>query len=136
MNGHCQLRQRDRSVEVFANVFTGFRDQRIKAGAVTRGLPDQVINQLLRRNGVTSYGTAGEGTKQMIKTDLNRFYRLLLAGDIVTGPLLAAMQRTVAVISFEGKKIEYGLGLHRMEVPGQGTFWGHDGPSGVPEPLP
>ena len=37
------------------------------------------------------------------------------------------MQRTVAVISFEGKKIDYGLGLHKMEVPGHGTFWGHDG---------
>ena len=29
--------------------------------------------------------------------------------------------------SFEGKKVDYGLGLHKMEVPGQGTFWGHDG---------
>ena len=27
----------------------------------------------------------------------------------------------------EGKRIDYGLGLHKMEVPGQGTFWGHDG---------
>ena len=37
------------------------------------------------------------------------------------------MQRTVPVISFEGKKIDYGLGLHKIEVPGCGTFWGHDG---------
>jgi D-alanyl-D-alanine carboxypeptidase len=59
--------------------------------------------------------------------DLNRFYRLLLAGEIVNGSSLAQMQRTVPVISFEGKKIEYGLGLHKMEVPGHGTFWGHDG---------
>ncbi len=59
--------------------------------------------------------------------DLNRFYRLLLAGKIVNGSSLAQMQRTVPVISFEGKKIEYGLGLHKMEVPGHGTFWGHDG---------
>ncbi len=59
--------------------------------------------------------------------DLNRFYRLLLAGDIVSRSSLAQMQRTVPVITFEGKKIEYGLGLHKMEIPGHGTFWGHDG---------
>jgi D-alanyl-D-alanine carboxypeptidase len=60
-------------------------------------------------------------------SDLNRFYGLLLAGEIVNQNSLAEMQRTVPVISFEGKKIDYGLGLHKMEVPGQGTFWGHDG---------
>ena len=59
--------------------------------------------------------------------DLNRFYGLLLAGEIVNRSSLAQMQRTVPVISFEGKKIDYGLGLHRMEIPGHGTFWGHDG---------
>jgi D-alanyl-D-alanine carboxypeptidase len=59
--------------------------------------------------------------------DLNRFYGLLLAGEIVNGSSLAEMQRTVPVISHEGKKITYGLGLHKMEVPGHGTFWGHDG---------
>jgi D-alanyl-D-alanine carboxypeptidase len=59
--------------------------------------------------------------------DLNRFYRLLLAGEIVNRSSLEQMQRTVPVISFEGKRIEYGLGLHRMEIPGGATFWGHDG---------
>jgi hypothetical protein len=59
--------------------------------------------------------------------DLNRFYRLLLAAEIVNGSSLAQMRCTVPVISHEGKKITYGLGLHKMEVPGQGTFWGHDG---------
>jgi D-alanyl-D-alanine carboxypeptidase len=59
--------------------------------------------------------------------DLNRFYGLLLAGEIVSMSSLAQMQCTVPVISFEGKRIEYGLGLHKMEVPGNGTFWGHDG---------
>jgi D-alanyl-D-alanine carboxypeptidase len=59
--------------------------------------------------------------------DLNRFYALLLAGEIVQESSLAQMQRTVPVISFEGKRIDYGLGLHKMEVPGRGTFWGHDG---------
>ncbi len=59
--------------------------------------------------------------------DLNRFYGLLLAGDIVSRSSLAQMQRTVLVITFEGKKIDYGLGLHRVEVPGHDTFWGHEG---------
>src|SRR6185312_15518647 len=57
--------------------------------------------------------------------DLKRFYGLLLAGDIVSRSSLAEMQHTVSVITFEGKKIEYGL--HKMEIPGHGTFWGHDG---------
>jgi D-alanyl-D-alanine carboxypeptidase len=59
--------------------------------------------------------------------DLNRFYGLLLAGEIVNALSLAEMRRTVPVISFEGKQIEYGLGLHKMQTPGHGTFWGHDG---------
>src|SRR5215470_315161 len=59
--------------------------------------------------------------------DLNRFYGLLLACEIVNPSSLAQMQRTVPVISQEGKQINYGLGLHKVEVPGHGTFWGHDG---------
>jgi D-alanyl-D-alanine carboxypeptidase len=59
--------------------------------------------------------------------DLNRFFGLLLAGEIIAPSSLAQMQRTVPVISQEGKKIEYGLGLHRMEIPGGGICWGHDG---------
>ena len=59
--------------------------------------------------------------------DLNRFFRLLLAGEVVDRSSLSQMQRTVPVISFEGKRIDYGLGLHKVEVPGHGTFWGHDG---------
>ncbi len=58
--------------------------------------------------------------------DLNRFFGMLLAGKIVNQTSLTQMQRTVPVTSFEGKTIDYGLGLHRMKVPG-GTFWGHDG---------
>ncbi|MEV5651083.1 serine hydrolase domain-containing protein [Nocardia sp. NPDC052254] len=59
--------------------------------------------------------------------DLNRFFDLLLDGEIISPAALAQMQRTTAVISFEGKTIDYGLGLHRMELPGHGVFWGHDG---------
>lgn len=59
--------------------------------------------------------------------DLNRFYGMLLAGEIVSPSSLAQMQRTVPVISQEGKTIEYGLGLHPTQAPGRPTFWGHGG---------
>jgi D-alanyl-D-alanine carboxypeptidase len=59
--------------------------------------------------------------------DLNLFYRKLLSGEIVNRSSLAQMQRTVPVIALDGQKIEYGLGLHRTELPDAGTFWGHDG---------
>ncbi|MFH9725474.1 serine hydrolase domain-containing protein [Streptomyces sp. NPDC017254] len=60
-------------------------------------------------------------------TDLNRFYRLLLAGEIVGPSSLAQMRRTVQVVSQEGKTIEYGLGLYPTKESGQDTFWGHGG---------
>ncbi|TDC01673.1 class A beta-lactamase-related serine hydrolase [Nonomuraea longispora] len=60
-------------------------------------------------------------------TDLNRFFALLLDGQIVAPSSLAQMQATVPVVSQEGKVIDYGLGLHPEEVPGGGTFWGHGG---------
>ncbi|WP_282695943.1 serine hydrolase domain-containing protein [Streptomyces sp. CC208A] len=59
--------------------------------------------------------------------DLNRFYRLLLAGEIVSPSSLAQMRRTVPIVSQEGKTIDYGLGLYPLEGPGEGTFWGHGG---------
>lgn len=59
--------------------------------------------------------------------DLNLFYARLLDGKIVNRSSLAQMQRTVAVIALDGQRIEYGLGLHKVEIPGCGTFWGHDG---------
>ncbi|GIG70575.1 serine hydrolase domain-containing protein [Phytomonospora endophytica] len=59
--------------------------------------------------------------------DLNRFFALLLDGEIVTPASLAEMRRTGPVIAFDGTTIDYGLGLHRKDVPGHGTFWGHDG---------
>ncbi|MFI0975994.1 serine hydrolase domain-containing protein [Streptomyces sp. NPDC021093] len=60
-------------------------------------------------------------------TDLNRFYGLLLAGEIVGPSSLAEMRRTVRIVSQEGKTIDYGLGLYPTEAPGQDTFWGHGG---------
>jgi D-alanyl-D-alanine carboxypeptidase len=59
--------------------------------------------------------------------DLNRFFGMLQAGEIVGPSSLAQMQRTNPVVSQEGKTIDYGLGLHPMEGPGRGTFWGHGG---------
>ncbi|MEU5260065.1 serine hydrolase domain-containing protein [Amycolatopsis sp. NPDC021455] len=59
--------------------------------------------------------------------DLNRFFGLLLAGEIVSPSSLARMQTTVPVISQEGKLIDYGLGLHPVAVPGGGAVWGHGG---------
>ncbi|MFJ9059502.1 serine hydrolase domain-containing protein [Streptomyces sp. NPDC102409] len=60
-------------------------------------------------------------------SDLNRFYGALLAGKIVDRSSLAQMRRTVQVVSQEGRTIDYGLGLHPMEGPGQDVFWGHGG---------
>ncbi|WP_229925933.1 serine hydrolase domain-containing protein [Streptomyces longispororuber] len=59
--------------------------------------------------------------------DLNRFYGSLFAGEVVSPSSLAQMRRTVPIISQEGRRIDYGLGLHPMEGPGEGTFWGHGG---------
>ena len=59
--------------------------------------------------------------------DLNAFFGLLLAGKIVNRSSLAQMQRTGPVIALDGQKIDYGLGLHKVEMPGCGTLWGHDG---------
>jgi D-alanyl-D-alanine carboxypeptidase len=59
--------------------------------------------------------------------DLNHFFAMLLAGEIVSRSSLAEMQRVIPVISQEGKIIDYGLGLRPLESPGQHTFWGHGG---------
>ncbi|WP_399880677.1 serine hydrolase domain-containing protein [Streptomyces sp. BBFR51] len=59
--------------------------------------------------------------------DLNRFFGMLLAGEIVSPSSLAQMQHTVPVVSQEGRTIDYGLGLHPVEAPGRDTFWGHGG---------
>ncbi|MFH8383799.1 serine hydrolase domain-containing protein [Kitasatospora sp. NPDC018058] len=58
--------------------------------------------------------------------DLNRFFALLLGGRVVSRSSLVEMQRTVPVRAFDGTTIQYGLGLHRVDL-GCGTCWGHDG---------
>ncbi|MEU6299434.1 serine hydrolase domain-containing protein [Streptomyces erythrochromogenes] len=59
--------------------------------------------------------------------DLNRFYAELLDGKLVDRRSLTEMQRTIPVRALDGSTIQYGLGLHKVTVPGCGTFWGHDG---------
>ncbi|GAA1193050.1 serine hydrolase domain-containing protein [Prauserella alba] len=59
--------------------------------------------------------------------DLDQFFGMLLAGEIVTPSSLAQMQRTVRVISQEGTTIDYGLGLHPMVDTRDRAFWGHGG---------
>ncbi|WP_233521463.1 serine hydrolase domain-containing protein [Streptomyces triticagri] len=59
--------------------------------------------------------------------DLNRFFRLLLTGEIVSRPSLEQMQRTVRIVSQEGHPMDYGLGLYPTESPGRPARWGHGG---------
>ncbi|MFJ7042003.1 serine hydrolase domain-containing protein [Streptomyces sp. NPDC101112] len=69
--------------------------------------------------------TAGALTSTM--DDLNRFYAKLLTGKLIGRASLAEMQRTVPVNVGPGVAIDYGLGIYTLEIPGCGTFWGHDG---------
>jgi D-alanyl-D-alanine carboxypeptidase len=59
--------------------------------------------------------------------DLNRFFGLLVDGQLLRPESLEQMQSTVPVISFEGTTVEYGLGLHRREADDGTVWWGHDG---------
>ncbi|MFI6736965.1 hypothetical protein ACIBI9_28905 [Nonomuraea sp. NPDC050451] len=52
---------------------------------------------------------------------------MTLDGKIVKRSSLEQMRRAIPVISQAGERIEYGLGLLKVEIPGCGTFWGHDG---------
>ena len=68
-------------------------------------------------------------TASLVSTmeDLDRFYGKLFGGEIVNRSSLAQMQVTVPVIALDGRKIDYGLGLHKVTTPECGTFWGNDG---------
>lgn len=59
--------------------------------------------------------------------DLEIFFGKLLDGKIVDRSSLVQMQHTVPVISLEGQELEYGLGLHKVAIPGCGTAWGNIG---------
>jgi D-alanyl-D-alanine carboxypeptidase len=54
--------------------------------------------------------------------DLNRFYRALLRGRLLSAASLDEMLRTVPVSG-----LDYGLGIYSVDLPGCGRFWGHDG---------
>ncbi|WP_084774203.1 serine hydrolase domain-containing protein [Nonomuraea candida] len=68
--------------------------------------------------------TAGAVTSTM--EDLNRFFRLLLRGELLDPALLAEMRQTVPIRAFSGAVIDYGLGIFPLDLP-CGRFWGHDG---------
>jgi D-alanyl-D-alanine carboxypeptidase len=112
----------------------GLRDTELPAGPYVNGPHSQIyeawFGMIEPPRDYSVYDMSWVGpSASLISTvaDLNRFFAVLLSGEIVNRSSLAQMQRTVPVISFEGKKIDYGLGLHKIEVPGHGTFWGHDG---------
>ena len=114
--------------------FTGLRDTEFPDGPHISGPHSQMyeawFGMIDPPRGYSVYDMSWVGpAASLISTvaDLNGFYGLLLAGEIVNKSSLCEMQRTVPVISQEGKRITYGLGLHKMEVPRHGTFWGHDG---------
>ncbi|MEV6206936.1 serine hydrolase domain-containing protein [Kitasatospora sp. NPDC051914] len=73
-----------------------------------------------------SWVTTGAGLVSTME-DLNRFYGRLLDGGIVGRSSLEQMQRTIPVLALDGTTVQYGFGLHRVDIPGCGTFWGHDG---------
>lgn len=73
-----------------------------------------------------SWVRTGAGMVSTVE-DLNRFFRKLFAGEVVSPSSLAEMRRTVPVIAQTGERVDYGLGLHAVEIPGHGTFWGHYG---------
>ncbi len=112
----------------------GLQDTELPAGPYVNGPHSQLYEAWFgmidppRDYSVYDMSFAGPSAS-LISTvsDLNRFYGRLLAGEIVSPTSLAQMQRTVPVVSQEGRTIDYGLGLHPMEGPGQGTFWGHGG---------
>ncbi|MFI6937885.1 serine hydrolase domain-containing protein [Streptomyces sp. NPDC050418] len=70
-------------------------------------------------------GVAGSLTSTV--ADMNRFYRRLMAGEIVSPESLAQMQVTGPVVAHDGTTIEYGLALFPMKETGRPTFWGNGG---------
>ncbi|MFI6294544.1 serine hydrolase domain-containing protein [Nonomuraea sp. NPDC050790] len=62
-------------------------------------------------------------------SDLNRFYRALLGGKLVSPSSLAQMKQTVPVLPGEGAPAatDYGLGIFTLDLPCGGKAWGHDG---------
>lgn len=72
--------------------------------------------------------TSGWAAGEMISTtaDLNRFYRALLTGRLLTPALLAQMQTTVVVVPDQPEAAGWGLGILWLASP-CGRVWGHTG---------
>jgi D-alanyl-D-alanine carboxypeptidase len=72
--------------------------------------------------------SSGWATGEMISTatDVNRFYRALLTGRLLTPALLAQMQTTVVVVPGVPEVAGYGLGILWLATP-CGRVWGHMG---------
>ncbi|GAA3657341.1 serine hydrolase domain-containing protein [Streptomyces chitinivorans] len=112
----------------------GLRDTEFPAGPYVRGPHSRIYEAWFgmidppRDYSVYDMSWVGPAAS-LISTvaDLNRFFRALFAGEIVSPSSLTRMRRTVPVVSQEGKTIDYGLGLHPVETPGRSTFWGHGG---------
>jgi D-alanyl-D-alanine carboxypeptidase len=84
---------------------------------------DGTLRDFTRYNMSWAY-SAGE----MVSTaaDLNRFYRALLGGRLLSRPLLAQMETTVPEDPSTPESGGYGLGLYWVQLP-CGRFWRHDG---------
>lgn len=66
------------------------------------------------------------GAMVSTNTDLNRFYRALLAGRLLAPAQLAQMRTTVPADAL-GPGIRYGLGLESRPLSCGGVYWGHGG---------
>ncbi|WP_372472143.1 serine hydrolase domain-containing protein [Jidongwangia harbinensis] len=68
----------------------------------------------------------GAGDLVSTAADLNRFYRALLTGHLLSAHLLAEMQTTVPMDAADPEAGGYGLGLYWLPTP-CGRAWGHSG---------
>jgi D-alanyl-D-alanine carboxypeptidase len=75
--------------------------------------------------------TSGWAAGEMISTaaDVNRFFRALLTGRVLTRALLAQMQTTVPIIPELPDAAGWGLGIWWLATP-CGRVWGHTGGEG------
>jgi D-alanyl-D-alanine carboxypeptidase len=74
--------------------------------------------------GASLFGTwASAGVVSNVQ-DIATFYGALLGGDLLSRPLLDAMQRTVRT---GARMVQAGLGIFRYKLPCGGYAWGHGG---------
>ncbi|EHR49140.1 penicillin-binding protein, beta-lactamase class C [Saccharomonospora marina XMU15] len=110
------------------------RDQPLLTRAAGHGY-EQLYQPPRGLTDVTVYNYSryfGSGSMVSTTTDVNRFFRALLRGRLLSADTLAQMKQTVPALDGNGEYagFDYGLGLARLPLPpcGEGTFvWGHDG---------